>query len=328
MNSKTPTSAVVFLVITLLASAHLANRVAELRKDQTVRAPQSRGLLSAGFSKFRSQIAWMRLIQLRGSMANVTKENAALLAGKYDRLTDLDPMFATAYEEGALDIGWQDPEASLRLLDKAQGVSQLRSWRIPFTAGFIAKTRLNNASRAVQYMEMASKQPDCPQYVHRFLINLKTALLSKEQDPVKILNLWVDYYLGGVGRAGVAGAPGMGRAGASFAGQAGEDSGKKLALNHISRLSSNIIAQDQKNLLTERDSDAKKRLQDRIEEVQKILKQVYAGTHICQRCYRPYNAGDEFCVHDGNRVEPYGICPKDKAVVRGAYCHKCGTKAN
>src|SRR5437773_1665556 len=98
MNSNTPKTAIIFLIITLVGSMILSVQVARERTPQIIRAPQHARLVRAGFNKFISQIAWMRLLQLRGSMDQVTKENAVTLANKYNSLTNLDPMFAKAYE--------------------------------------------------------------------------------------------------------------------------------------------------------------------------------------------------------------------------------------
>ena len=318
MSPNTPKSAIVFLIISLALSVWLSGLIA---KKRPMPAKASQGIVRAGFNKILSQVAWMRLIQYRGSLSSITKEDARVLSEKYDHLTNLDPRFERAYEEGALELGWQSPEDSLHLLDKAQATGNT-GWRIPFLAGFIAKNRLNNPHLAIQYLEEAVKQPNHPSYVQRFLINLKVQS-DDDKDPMKGLNLWVDYYFSGKGR---------------FSGASGRmssmdispelDTERSMALRQICGIAAKITDQAQKNLSSERDPDRKKALQNRIDQTEKIIRQIYAGKHICPQCFRPYSPGDEFCGHDGKKLVPYGICLKCKTVVHGAYCQKCGTKNN
>ena len=321
MSPTIPKFSIFVLIVALISSMWLTDRLAQSRMAQAVQAP--RGVVRAGFNKILSQIAWMRLIQYRGSLPGITKENAHVLSKKYDDLTNLDPMFDRAYEEGALEIGWQSPEESLQLLDKAMTIGKLKSsstsWRIPFTAGFIAKNRLNNSQRAIAYLEQAVKQPGHPGYVERLLINLK-AQQQFGDDPMKVLNLWVDYYSGGTGRFA-----GQGRMPSSEM-NSESDAERNLALNQIRRVSTRIIEDAQKEMSSEKDAGRKKSFQDRIDQTEKIIRQVYAGKHICPSCFRPYNAGDEFCQHDGKKVPSYGACIKCKAVLHGVYCPKCGAK--
>jgi len=320
MSPSTPKFAVVVLILALVVSMMLSMRIAQRRVVCVAHGPQN--IVRAGFNKFLSHIAWMRLIQYRGSLHGITEQEARVLKGKYDSLTDLDPMFDRAYEEGALEIGWQSPNDSLDLLDKAQRVDKLKSWRIPLLAGFIAKNRLNDSSRAIAYLKKADQQPNRPGYVKRFLISLQ-AQHDFDNDPIKVLHLWVDYYSGGAGQL----LTGHGRMPMRDM-ESGFDSDpeRSLALNHIRRVSTKIIEQSQKGILEERNPERKKMLRDRIDQTEKIIRQVYAGRHICPQCFRPYNAGEEFCVHDGKKLAAYGTCAKCKSVPRGPFCQKCGAK--
>jgi hypothetical protein len=303
----------------LFSGIFLSNQLARHRASLIVRSPEDNTWVRAGFNKAMSHLAWMRLIQLRGGMDKVTPQRAEMLAEKYNKLTDMDPLFLRAYEEGALDIGWQNPEGSLKLLDKAMSMSQARSWKIPFTAGFLAKTRLNDSKRAIHYLDMAAHLPDSPAYVQRFAINLKTEAAGR--DPVHALNLWVDYYTGGPG-----GLDGMGRHASFMPGPAGtDDSDRKAALTKISRLSAEIIESSQKQLQSERNPAARKALQERMEQTRKTTSLIYGAAHICPKCFRPYQAGDHFCPQDGVKVEAFNLCPRcQNTVGRGPYCQSCG----
>ncbi len=319
MNAQISKSTVLLLLLTLVSGIFLSNHLARRRASFIVRAPEDHAFVRAGFAKAMSHLAWMRLIQFRGSMDKVTPQRAKILAEKYEALTDMDPLFLRAYEEGALDIGWQNPEGSLKLLDKAMSMSQARSWKIPFTAGFLAKTRLNDSKRAIHYLDMAAHLPDSPSYVQRFAINLKTEAAG--HDPVRALNLWVDYYTGGPG-----GLDGMGRRAAYMDGPAGtDDSNRKMTLTKISRLSAEIIESSQKQLRSERDPATRKALEERMEQTRKTTTLIYGNAHICPKCFRPYQPGDHFCPYDGVKVEAFNLCPRcQKIVGRGPYCQSCG----
>lgn len=321
MNVQTSKSTVLLLVLALIGSMFLSAHLARRRAPLIVRSPRDTTWVRTGFNKAMSQLAWMRLIQLRGGMDKVTPQRAVILAQKYEALTDMDPLFLQAYEQGALDIAWENPESSLKLLDKAISMKQVRSWKLPFIAGFLAKTRLNDSQRAIHYLDMAARLPDRPAYVQRLAINAKTE--AGGRDPVRALNLWVDYYTGGPGGLGE-----MGRRGSFMPGPTGEnDADRKIALTQISRLSSQIIESTQKQLQTERDPAAQKTLQERMEQTRKTTALIYGNARICPKCFRPYQAGERFCVYDGVKVDPFNVCPRCQSTVgRGAFCPMCGTK--
>ncbi len=330
MNSRISFSSIVFLLAALAASIILSSKLAKARAVDCVTVAQGQSPMDGGLGKFISHINWMRLIQLRGTVDTMGGDKAAgLLAKKYNEITDHDPMFAAAYEEGALDLGWQNPQESLNLLDKAMRVSKLNDWKIPFMAGFIAKTRLKDPARAIAYVEESIKHPDCPGYVQRYLINLKSEVANG--DPMVTLNLWTEYYE--AGRAPKDSIePRMGRGvlrpRIAMRTNTLAEADRHMALTRISQLSSKIIADAQAAQATEKEPGRKKELQDKIDNVGKIVNQVYGGIHICSKCFRPFSAGDNFCVFDGTKLQPYGTCPKDGTVTRDAYCQKCGTKVN
>jgi hypothetical protein len=321
MNVKTLKSTVLLLVLALIGSMFLSAHLARRRAPLIVRSPRDTPLVRTGFNKVMSHLAWMRLIQLRGGMDKVTPQQAEILAKKYESLTDMDPLFLQAYEQGALDIAWENPESALRLLDKAISMKQVRSWKLPFIAGFLVKTRLNDSQRAIHYLDMAARLPDRPSYVQRLAINAKTDATG--HDPVRTLNLWVDYYTGGPGELGE-----MGRRGTFMSGPSGEnDADRKIALTQISRLSSKIIESAQKQLQTERDPAAKKLLQERMDQTRKTTSLIYGNAHICPKCFRPYQAADRFCVYDGVKVDPFNVCSRCQGTVgRGTYCPMCGSQ--
>jgi len=320
MNPKLPKTAIVVLIIALLGSAWLSIHVARKRRAETLHA-QTSGV-RAGFNKFLSQVSWMRLIQFRGSMQSVTKENAPALSKKYNQLTDLDPLFADAYEEGALDIANMAPEESLRLLDKAMAEKRITSWKIPFIAGMIAKRQLNDNDRALRYLEQAAKRPEHPAYVVRSMMYSKAEAVGK--DPMDVLNLWVDY----LGPTVTDGRFQKGMIGPGIWTQDPEVD-HQFALKNIARVASEIVDKARKDLPTETDSDRKKALQDRVAQTERLVGLAYGKTHLCLHCFRPYAAGERFCSYDGTPVAVYGVCPKDGVtIVHGAYCHVCGAKVN
>lgn len=338
MNSTTPVSAIVSLVAFLLASLFFGSQLQNLRAGECVKPPKGENILHAGLAKFISQLDWMRLIQLRGGMEESGGSKAQVLAKKYERITNLDPMFSAAYEEGALDLGWKDADGAreaIELLGKAMKVQRPKDWKldwkIPFMAGFICKMRLKDPAQAITFVEKAVQHPDCPGYVHRYLINLKSEV--RDNNPSETLKLWVEYLNNGstvqqitVPAVGIPQAARRMRTGLG-AGMAG-DSDRHMALTQISRISEKIISTEQAALGAEKDPERKKAILARIEETQKTVNEVYGNTHICPKCFRPYNAGDSFCVFDAAPLKPYGVCPKDGTVTRGTYCQKCGGKAN
>ncbi len=317
MKTNLPKTAIVVLILALLGSVWLSRCAA--RDRSSIVQPARR--TAAGFGKFMSQLSWIRLTQLRGAGSAQEKDVAAMLQRRFETITDLDPLFADAYEQGAMDIAHAAPEDALRLLDKALAVEKLRNWKIPVTAGFIAMRQLKSADRAAAYLEKAVRLPDCPSYAHRMLIYAKAQQVDNE--PFAVLNLWTDY-LGARERTG----PGELGAMPFLAGagemRSGEDRERVLA--RVSELSQQVIADSQAQLAKESDPARKTELQTRIEQTQNIIGLVYGGQHICAKCFRKYAAGDRFCAHDGTEVAPYGVCPAGH-VMHGSFCHLCGRAA-
>jgi tetratricopeptide (TPR) repeat protein len=334
MKASTPKIPIVVLVVAALLGIWFSNALARMRAEELAKAPHK--VARAGFGKILSQINWMRLLQYRGSIEKVTPEDAARLAKRYDQLTNLDPLFAKAYEDGALDLTHQSPEEALRLLDKAMTVDKLTSWRIPFTAGFIARRQLNDPERALRYFEIATKRPEAPDYIERSLLYLKAEKV--ENDPLQVLYLWVEYYAGGPEffslddeAARASGPERFVRGGAGGMMPPGDygRSDRSFALGKISGLSAKIMDDASRELASETDAGKKKAIEERIAQTQKVVKRIFAGQRVCAHCFRPYNAGDRFCANDGKPLQVYGVCPKDgETIVRGAYCHKCGAKVN
>lgn len=329
MKTNLPKSSIVMLVIALVLSVWLSNKLAHLRQEQTVQARTKS--TRAGFGKFLSHVGWMRLIQLRGSSETLSDDDVKRMQRMYDSLTDLDPMFSKAYEEGAMDIQFFNAEEALRLLDKAMQVDRLKDWRIPYTAGYIAKLRLKDSSRALPYFEAAAKLPGHPSYVDRSVLYARAELAGNE--PMTVLNLWVDYYAGGPGMLFREDEPpsslGAMEAGGRFgvAGHAGppEEEKPRVAAK-IRGLSASIVNDARKKLESETDATQKKALQQRVDLAQKIVKRLAGGGHLCPMCFKPYTAGERFCSADGTALDVFGVCAKDGTVLRGAFCHVCGAK--
>jgi hypothetical protein len=335
MTSQVPKTAIVLLIVSLVASMALSTKVASRRSRYVVHPPRCMTLVRAGFNKMLSHIAWMRLIQYRGEMEKVTPDGARDLAKKFDHLTNLDPMFARAYEEGALNIEYTDADAALGLLDKAMEVEKMKNWKIPFTAAFIAKMRKKNDQKALEYINKAINMPDRPSFVKRYAINLEASLPG--MDPLKVLNLWIDYYGAGNDRLGMgpnAPVPPGGARAPTAPPMGGvmpfqDDNDRHMVLSRISRLSADIISNAQKEMAAEQDPAKKKALQARIDKVGELVKVVYSGTHICSTCFRPYEPGDRFCKYDGKSVEEFGVCPKCRVPYgKATFCPKCGMKIN
>jgi hypothetical protein len=83
-----------------------------------------------------------------------------------DRVTDLDPLFSSAYEAGGviLSVLAKNPFLSNALLEKGMQ-NQVSIWQLPFYMGFNYAFLLNDSVRAAHYMELASKIEGHPPYL-------------------------------------------------------------------------------------------------------------------------------------------------------------------
>lgn len=155
----------------------LQTRIIDKRKNEpnpyydTLYLPSSEYVrtITVGYDQFAADYFWLRAIQTFGAtFAN--RDNLGQLQRYFDVVTDLDPAFVDVYSFANMAIGEEAGlwEPGLAMLDKGMEMNP-RRYRLPFEAAFFSYWTMNDPERALYYVRMALKAPDCPGYVGGWL---------------------------------------------------------------------------------------------------------------------------------------------------------------
>ncbi len=193
MKQKTNSFVLIVALLGFAAASWSANMLYGWKNSMTPYQDKVPTQFYAGMDKFLSNISWMTLIQWQAqdSQSSPTEVTDKLF-DKLNALTNLDPLFADAYLDGALSLSASHPDQSLKLLDKALNMGLDNNWKVPFYAGQICVLSKGDLSRAVQYFEAAKSCPDAPIYVQS--AELHAECLQVQEDPVASARIWYKYW--------------------------------------------------------------------------------------------------------------------------------------
>ena len=193
MKQQTNSIVWVLALVGFAAASWVANNIYNWKVELSPYQAQVPTQFYAGMDKFLSNISWMTLIQWQSDDARMkSAESPEKLYTKLNALTNLDPLFADAYLDGALTLASSNPQQAVRLLDKAIMMGLNSNWKVPFYAGQISMMNIKDVDKALPYFEMANKAPDVPDYVQSSVLHAKCAQLQDE--PVASMKVWYDYY--------------------------------------------------------------------------------------------------------------------------------------
>lgn len=306
MRKSVLTHIVIFVVAVFCGSF-----LAKYLNEEQLKIMPSYGLVAkapaiGGFQKFASDVEWMLFINYLGSLSTVDKDNIAEVAKRLDKILSYDPNFEKAYQVGVLSISNADPSKAIEFLDKACENDQFKNnWQLPFYAGFIISHsdvfKENEAmlNRAVDFYKKAIQRSSKPEhYVINSYIRAKAKVDTTMKNPnLRELNVLLTEWKNS-------------KNGRDFE-----------STSFIPDLNRKIIKAAQ---------DAKENAPDDKEVAQfinDIMKEVFNDQHICFKCLFMYGPGEKFCSSCGEKVELYGTCAACGAVLKGACCSACGTKA-
>lgn len=182
------------VIVGLAACCWVANALYDRKASMTPYEAKTPTLFYAGFDKFLSNVSWMTLVQWQADGAPMSAPRADALYRKLNSLTNLDPLFANAYLDGALSLAPVKPDLSLKLLQKALRLGLDENWTVQFYAGLIQMNYLNNPLQAVPYLDAAAKLPDAPEYVQTMAIHARCRTI--ESDPLAALRTWHGFIKG------------------------------------------------------------------------------------------------------------------------------------
>jgi hypothetical protein len=145
-----------------------------------------------GHAETAADLAWLRAVQYYGEH-RATDNRFDHMAHVFDILTSLSPRYEAAYVFGAFALAQEG-----RNFAAAERLMQLglernpRSGTLAFEAGFLYYVRPGgrDLSRAAEYFEQASRQPDAPPQAARFAAFARQAAGELEV----AFALWADVY--------------------------------------------------------------------------------------------------------------------------------------
>jgi len=123
---------------------------------------------SLGYETAAADLGWLRCIQYYGEH-RMTDNRFDRIGHVTEIVQELDPRFDEATIFGAFVLGQEmgRPDAGLALLRRGLERNP-ESWRLAFETGFLYYVCFDDHASAARYFAMASRLPDCPDYVERF----------------------------------------------------------------------------------------------------------------------------------------------------------------
>lgn len=194
MKQKTNSIVLILVLLGFVLVSFVANRIYDWKNDISPYQAQVPTQFYAGMDKFLSNVSWMTLIQWQADDLQMKSAGAPdKLYQRLNALTNLDPLFADAYLDGALTLAATNPDQAVTLLQKAIDMgAATHNWKIPFYAGQIRLMNSNDPDKALPYFEMARKSPDVPDYVESTVLHAQC--LQVKDEPVKSMKIWYAYY--------------------------------------------------------------------------------------------------------------------------------------
>ena len=193
MRQKSNSFVFIVVILGLIACSWVANMLYNWKAHLSPYEAKTKTQFYAGMDKFLSNISWMTLIQWwADDTRGMTAARADALYTKLDSLTNLDPLFADAYLDGALSIAPVKPDLAVKLLDKAMRMGLDKHWKIPFYAGQIHLTYSDSPGAAQPFLEIAGKDPNAPPFVKTSLIHARCR--EQGEEPVASMQIWYDYF--------------------------------------------------------------------------------------------------------------------------------------
>ncbi|GAB4325252.1 MAG: hypothetical protein Kow0059_21210 [Candidatus Sumerlaeia bacterium] len=127
-------------------------------------------LFSLGYDMIMADFLWLRSIQAFGGHWTGDR-NYESIFNLFNIITDLDPLFIDAYLFGNMVIGEEahKPDLALELINKGIIKSLNSTYQLGYFGGYFSYWDYGDAERARWYYRMATRAPDCPDFVNRIL---------------------------------------------------------------------------------------------------------------------------------------------------------------
>ena len=123
---------------------------------------------SLGYETAAADLGWLRCIQYYGEH-RMTDNRFDRIGHVTEIVQELDPRFDQATIFGAFVLGQEMGRSDAGLALLRRGLERNpESWQLAFETGFLYYVCFDDHASAARYFAMASRLPDCPDYVERF----------------------------------------------------------------------------------------------------------------------------------------------------------------
>jgi hypothetical protein len=181
------------VLIGMVLCAITANIVYDHKMELVPYEAKSPVQFYAGMDKFLSNVGWMTLIQWEAK-TDIDAPQAEILYNKLNSLTNLDPLFADAYLDGALSIMPRRPDLAAALLDKGVSLGLEKNWKLEFYSGIAELQYTHDPKKAEVHWAIARTLPNAPFYVETSWIRSRSDQLGN--DRLGAMDLWYSFYNG------------------------------------------------------------------------------------------------------------------------------------
>jgi len=313
-SMKNSITHIIIIVVAIILTSILG---AKLYKQQEMLFPGKdamRAVPIAGLHKFTADVSWMLFVNYLGSISGVNEKNVDEVTNRLEKLIRLDPNQPKYYENGAMFLSNEDAPKTLEILQKGTHNPNLKNNSvIPFNAGFIFMHNLDPPDyvQAANYFNTSLNRPVDSEYsistnakqCYFRCLALKDAIGKK-----------IDFRIAMV-----------------------EVLYKEIESDRNNENSENCYSAEQPDIKEKLlnalrnakiESENYTPTKNALQRIKEISTKVFANDHICDKCMQQYGPGQNYCSHCGNKLVPWGVCPKCGAVIGCAkFCPKCGTKA-
>ena len=189
MKSSKGLVQVIIAVMLLVGLMPLGNTLNNIKEDAGL-ADRFIQRPVLGFDNIASDVLWVKTIQYMAGVKKMDVKSANTIYQMFERVTDLDPLFTTAYTFGGLAVSHKTPVKALRLFDKAIAHNPNIGWRIPMFAGVVSMHNMKNYDKSAMYFALASEVKDSPMFLKR----MQALAKARAGDLGTALILWESLY--------------------------------------------------------------------------------------------------------------------------------------
>ncbi|MBF0196757.1 MAG: zinc ribbon domain-containing protein [Planctomycetes bacterium] len=323
-------AAAVLMVFTSQQSEQ--KRLADRQKDVGEMYVKRDKMLTGGFDAVLADFTWMKtnLRRRPDQPKNLSEEEKKEFRRKvaqrdyvgYKKVLELDPTFKKAYDLAISRLMDDLPDEAIGLAKMGRQYCSDDAKEFSEIAGYIAAKVKKDNSEALGFYRDSVEGGPRKDFIGRMYLRTKLRLASIDpyakdlKTQKKIIEeyhkVYKEFLVGPDDMEGMEGMEGAPSDEYNY-------DGESWVLPELEKHLKNFLLKCtlEKHDLTEKD----------IESVRQIYRSLKKSEFVCGQCYSEYEAGDDFCSSCGHGLKKFGACKKCSVVLKGKFCHSCGTEA-